>query len=168
MPQVFFGKCCRLLKDQEKRVNQEFNRIFGNQRVDAESSNESMSLFTKPQQPIDPKFIGNKLDEDSFLEQNSTSCSTLVVNQKLKKIESDFRMVTSLYDDMQNYQCRQTESIDSVSKKFDLVSKNVEVCRESIMEVNQYETGADRSVVKIVVYCLSAMVILLMLRMFRI
>lgn len=167
MPQVFFGKCCRLLKDQEKRVNQEFNRIYGSQRVALDTQDESESLFSHPQS-IPARNPCQDSDEYSYMDQNSTSSSNVIVSQKLMKIESNFRIVTSLYDDMQEYQGRQSDAIDSVSKRFDTIDKNINACSEAVADVNRYEQGNDMSYTRVAVYCLIAMITLLMLRIYRI
>ena len=84
------------------------------------------------------------------------------------KIESNFRIVTSLYDDMQEYQGRQSDAIDSVSKRFDTIDKNINACSEAVADVNRYEQGNDMSYTRVAVYCLIAMITLLMLRIYRI
>jgi len=141
-------KCLELLKKQEKRISTEFSRVFGADSLESEDSDntdESTSLFRSHSEKRGKEELGRSSSPSKSFMQEQTESSTIIIDKRLQKIESDFKMVNSLYDDMDDLQKRQSGHIGTIGASLDTVLKKTELAREELKETLEYANQTKQS-----------------------
>lgn len=180
MTQTFFVKCLKLLKEQERKLEQEYLRVFG---VETPTDSGSNSRLESHSGGDDDEGDGESLLFDETMKKPPTTTSyrdgdgdvelgsakTFIVNKKLKKIETDFKLVNSIYGEMSDLQMSQSEQIHKITSGLDSVVKKTALAREDLKITNE-ETNATASVgqaKKVGVILLTLLVTILIFRVFQ-
>lgn len=102
------------------------------------------------------------------IEELPTIASTRIYDKKLLKIESDFRLVTSIYDDMSEIQHRQSGHLISVNSNLEAAVKRTTEAREEMKQTMSYsQQGSQGLTCKSVVIGLSLLTLLVAIRVLR-
>lgn len=156
------------MKEQEKRINQEYCRVFGKKGEEDQIDDEMGTLFSHNTFKQTKKFQNDSFQEGKDQDQNSTSSSSVIIDQRLKKIESDFRLVTSLYDDMSSIQQRHSSSIDQLNKQFDATVKSTTAATNHLKVLHEHASETHSSYgTKIMISAIGCLTLFILLRFLR-
>lgn len=126
------------LPAKQHRLNQSTNAFLQEQPL----STYPNSGFGQPYHST-AKTPGNShsmRDKSTVLEEDQTSSSTLLIDRRLKDIEANFKLATSIYDDIADLRNSQSPYLDRIQQSLDQALK-----KTTLVEI---ETGENFSQVQ--------------------